>query len=153
MNKDITDLIDRLWERAGQVVCPEAELHEEAAKALAAIRDAFHDVYYAGFWTCDRPVNASALWTTLRDELGFASGCSPKPLPETVANSLVNLQKQDVTYMQARMGALAAFAIAEAIEYCKRTGELVLLQFNDNFMHISDKSNETSLYFDYIAQK
>lgn len=39
-----------------------------------ALFTAAHALYFAGRWTCDRPVDASRLWTALRDALGVLPG-------------------------------------------------------------------------------
>jgi hypothetical protein len=36
-------------------------------------------LYYAAVWTADRPVDATALWTAVRDAAGFEPGQSPAP--------------------------------------------------------------------------
>lgn len=45
-----------------------------------ALRRAVSDLYYAGVWKCDRPVDEAALWIAVRDAAGFKPGESPKPL-------------------------------------------------------------------------
>lgn len=52
----------------------------KALDALEALTEAVRAVYYAGVWSCDRPVDEAALWTTLRDAAGFTPGQSPKPI-------------------------------------------------------------------------
>lgn len=38
------------------------------------------NLYFAAHWTPDRPCDADALWTELRDAAGLEPGHSPKPL-------------------------------------------------------------------------
>ena len=42
------------------------------------IEKALLDLYNAGYWTCDRNVDAEQLWTSARDALGIEPGNSPK---------------------------------------------------------------------------
>jgi hypothetical protein len=51
------------------------------AKQDNPLLDAVHKLYYAAVWTPDRPVDAQALWTAVRDAAGFTPGRSPKELP------------------------------------------------------------------------
>lgn len=51
------------------------------AREINALRSAAGAIYDAGYWTCDRPVDETALWEALRDALGRAPGKSPKPIP------------------------------------------------------------------------
>lgn len=39
-------------------------------------------LYYAGYWTCDRPVDEKSLWEEVRDTLGLPEGTSPKRIGE-----------------------------------------------------------------------
>lgn len=45
------------------------------------LRNAVKNLYYAAAWSPDRPVDAQALWTAVRDAAGFEPGGSPKELP------------------------------------------------------------------------
>lgn len=43
------------------------------------LENVLRKLYYAGHWTCDRPVDEKALWEEVRDTLGLPPGTSPKP--------------------------------------------------------------------------
>lgn len=51
------------------------EKHERLSAAALAI-------YWAGHWTCDRPVAEDRLWIALRDALELPPGTAPKPSGE-----------------------------------------------------------------------
>jgi hypothetical protein len=42
--------------------------------------EACFNIYYAGNWTCDRPVDEAKMWADLRDALGIPPGTSPQPI-------------------------------------------------------------------------
>lgn len=44
------------------------------------LKKAALELYYAGYWSCDRKCNEALLWENLREALGLPSGTSPKPL-------------------------------------------------------------------------
>lgn len=50
-----------------------------AVRRDAALRAAVSDLYYAAHWTPDRPCDADALWTRLRDAAGLTPGNAPAP--------------------------------------------------------------------------
>jgi hypothetical protein len=53
----------------------------EANVDFNTLRDAVRRLYYAAFWTPDRPVDAEELWVEVRDAAGFPAGNAPKQLP------------------------------------------------------------------------
>jgi|SRR6516165_2861701 hypothetical protein len=42
--------------------------------------EAIRELYYAGVWHCDRPVDEAKLWTAVRDAAGFEQGKSPREI-------------------------------------------------------------------------
>lgn len=75
------------------------EAYEAAKQQFTNLRDAVRDLYYAAWWTPDRPLtrtefgdefedgmkqtpyDAAELWMAVRDAAGFPEGGSPKELP------------------------------------------------------------------------
>jgi hypothetical protein len=55
---------------------------EQTCVAGGPLIEAVHDLYYAAVWHPDRPVDATALWTAVRDAAGFEPGQSPAPSEE-----------------------------------------------------------------------
>jgi hypothetical protein len=54
------------------------EYHNAAVSAPdSKLIEAVRALYYAAVWHPDRPVDAAALWTTVRDAAGFEPGQSP----------------------------------------------------------------------------
>lgn len=85
------ELAAALLEAAGD---GSAHLNVKASK-YEELRAAVAAVHYAAHWSPDRPVDADALWSKVRDVAGFALWMSPKPAVEddavTLAQRLVKL--------------------------------------------------------------
>lgn len=78
-----------LDEKATMFLTPLYDAADEATKqyiidqaSLVFIREMLTDMYYAGHWTCDRPVNEKAYWEAIKDFCGLENGTSPKPVKE-----------------------------------------------------------------------
>ena len=46
--------------------------------AYAKLEEACMNLYYAGYWSCDRECDEVGLWTALKNALGLKDGTSPK---------------------------------------------------------------------------
>jgi hypothetical protein len=50
------------------------EANNREVERRRALHAAGYDLYYAGRWSCDRPVDEAALWIALRDAMGLEPG-------------------------------------------------------------------------------
>lgn len=55
-------------------------------------------VYYAAHWTPDRPVDAGALWTELRDAAELEPGKSPVPIPTPSLTTRIAAAAEEIRY-------------------------------------------------------
>jgi hypothetical protein len=51
---------------------------DSTEEQLRRLRTAATALYFAGKWTCHRPVDEAKLWEDLRDALGLEAGVSTK---------------------------------------------------------------------------
>ena len=62
---------------------PAQEIENVQDVYLDALVEVVREIYFAGHWHCDRPVeNEARLWARLRDAAGITPGMSPKKIDD-----------------------------------------------------------------------
>jgi hypothetical protein len=131
--------------KAGQVTPTPVEILSDS-KLLTAVLA----LYTAAFWSPDRPVDAIALWTDVREAAGIASGTGPAPLTAEAIDSELNDIEGNPTIIEGVLDeeVTAVKGLQEEAEPWQQSPQatpspLNSESFQDSSEHTSDSSSSS----------